>query len=232
MYLGKTFLGIIPARGGSKGVPHKNIRPLAGKPLIAWTIEQAKQSKYLDRCIVSTDDEEIRTIAKKYGGDVPFLRPTELAKDDTPSIAPVLHATGVLQGYDYVVLLQVTSPLRSVEDIDQAIEYCLDNRAESCVSVVEAATSPYWMYKISDSGHMTPILEIKRESGYQRQKLPKIYELNGAVYVASCEFLTRVHDFQNEETLGYIMPAQRSFDIDTLTDFKVADTLMRYNGEQ
>lgn len=227
MYAGKSFLGIIPARGGSKGVPRKNIRMLAGKPLIAWTIEQARQSQYLDRCIVSTEDEEIRSIAEKYGGDVPFLRPTQLAQDDTPSIAPVLHAMHILPKYDYVVLLQVTSPLRSVEDIDQAISYCLDHQADSCVSVVEAGTSPYWMYTMAKDGHMNPVLPMAKEASYQRQKLPKVYQLNGAVYVASQSFLMKEKDFQNEKTLGYIMPENRSFDIDTLLDFRIAEILMQ-----
>jgi N-acylneuraminate cytidylyltransferase len=200
---------------------------LAGKPLIALTIEQAKQSKYLDRCIVSTEDEEICAVAEQYGGDVPFLRPAQLAQDDTPSIAPVLHAIHILSEYDYVVLLQVTSPLRSVEDIDQAIAYCMDQQADSCVSVVEAGVSPYWMYTMADDGRMNPVLPMAKEEGYQRQKLPKVYQLNGAVYVASREFLIKVKDFQNEETLGYIMPTERSFDIDTLMDFYIAEALKK-----
>ena len=187
MYQGKTFLGIIPARGGSKGVPRKNIRPLAGKPLIAWTIEQARASRYLDRTIVSTEDEEIAHVAQACGGDVPFLRPPELARDDTPSIEPVLHAIGILEDYDYVVLLQDTSPFRAPEDIDG---------------------------------------KIGREESYQRQKLPTVYQLNGAVYVNSCAFLLREHEFISEGTVGYPMPKERSFDIDDAMDFEMAEVLM------
>lgn len=226
MYKGKTFLGIIPARGGSKGVPRKNIRPLAGKPLIAWTIAQAQASRYLDRTIVSTEDEEIAAVARRHGGDVPFLRPVELARDDTPSIAPVLHAIGILRSYDFIVLLQDTSPFRTAEDIDGAIAHGIDHGADSCVSVTEAAASPYWMYRLRDDGTMTPILERPREKAYQRQKLPKIYQLNGAVYVASREFLLREKAFVSADTLGCVMPGERSFDIDTMMDFRIAEALM------
>lgn len=120
------ILAIIPARGGSKGVPRKNIRDLAGKPLIAWTIEEAKKSKYITRLILSSEDEEIIEAAKKYGCEVPFVRPIELAQDNTPGIEPVLHAIEKCPGYDYVLLLQPTSPLRTVEDIDGCIEFLLN----------------------------------------------------------------------------------------------------------
>ena len=206
MYQGKSILTIIPARGGSKGVPRKNIKLLAGKPLIAWTIEEAKKSQFIDTCIVSTEDEEIKAVAEQWGGNVPFMRPAELAQEDTPGIEPVLHAIKMLPGYDFVVLLQVTSPLRTVEDIDGAIAYCLDNGSESCVSVTEAEHSPYWMYRMDDQKHLQPILEIEKEESYQRQKLPKVYQLNGAVYVASIDFVQRRKDFVEEDTLGYRMP--------------------------
>ena len=137
---------------------------------------------------------------------MPFMRPAELAQDDTPGIEPVLHAIKMLPGYDFVVLLQVTSPLRTVEDIDGAIAYCLDNGSESCVSVTEAEHSPYWMYRMDDQKHLQPILEIEKEESYQRQKLPKVYQLNGAVYVASIDFVQRRKDFVEEDTLGYRMP--------------------------
>lgn len=123
-----TFLAIIPARGGSKGVPRKNIRNLAGKPLIAWTIEEAKKSKYINRVILSSDDNEIIEIAKNYNCEVPFVRPKNIAEDNTPGIDPVLHAIKQCPGYDYVVLLQPTSPLRTVEDIDGCIRYMLNKK--------------------------------------------------------------------------------------------------------
>ncbi len=227
MYKGKKILAIIPARGGSKGVPRKNIRILAGKPLIAWTLEEAKRSKYIDKCIVSTEDEEIKSVAEAWGGNVPFMRPMELAQDNTPGIEPVLHAIKMLPGYDFVVLLQVTSPLRTVEDIDGAIAYCLNRDCESCVSVTEVEHSPYWMYQIDIQDQLKPILKIEKEKSFQRQKLPKVYQLNGAVYVASVEFVQKEQEFIGEETLGYVMPQERSYDIDTMMDFEVAEVLMK-----
>ena len=185
MFEDKKILAIIPARGGSKGVPRKNIRELCGKPLIAWTIAEAAKSRYIDRCIISTEDDEIAMIAKKWGGEVPFMRPIELAQDGTPGIDPVLHAISKLPEYDYVVLLQATSPMRTVEDIDGCIEKCLNEGAESCVSVVEADNSPYWMYTFEDKDIIKPVLTITEEQSYQRQKLPKVYQLNGALYVNS-----------------------------------------------
>ena len=131
MYEGKKFLAVIPARGGSKGVPRKNIKMLAGKPLIAWTIDEAKKSKFIDTCIVSTEDEEIKKVAENCGGCVPFLRPAELAQDSTPGIEVILHAMEKFPDYDYIVLLQPTSPLRLVEDIDGAIEFCIKQKSNS-----------------------------------------------------------------------------------------------------
>ena len=226
MFREHKILAIIPARGGSKGVPRKNIRELAGKPLIAWTIEETKKSRYIDRCIVSTEDDEIATVAKKWGGEIPFMRPGELAQDGTPGIEPVLHAINLLPDYDIIVLLQVTSPLRTVEDIDGCIEKCLREGAESCVSVTEVESSPYWMYTLQDKNVIKPLLMIDKEKSYQRQKLPKVYQLNGAVYVCNRSFLIKEKDFIGENTLGYIMPNERSYDIDTVLDFKLVECLM------
>lgn len=228
MYKGKNILAIIPARGGSKGVPRKNIKMLADKPLIAWTIEEAQKSKCIDMCIVSTEDEEIKSVAEAWGGNVPFMRPAELARDDTPGIEPVLHTIKMLQGYDFVVLLQATSPLRTVEDIDGAITCCLDRDCESCVSVTEAEHSPYWMFKMDEQSCLRPILEIAKEESYQRQKLPKVYQLNGAVYVASISFLEKQRSFVGGGTVGYVMPVERSYDIDTVLDFEIVEAIMEH----
>ena len=227
MYKGKTFLAVIPARGGSKGVPRKNIRMLAGKPLIAWTIDVAKQSAYLDRCIVSTEDTEIAAVAKKYGGDVPFMRPAELAADDTPGYMPIIHAMDSLPNYDYAVILQVTSPLRTVEDIDRAIELCVDNDAPSCVSITKAEHSPYWMYKLDDKGIMQPLIKLSFEEFYQRQKLPPVHRLNGAMFVGKYDFVRANQGFLGDGVMGYIMPGERSYDIDSETDFRLCELLMQ-----
>ena len=226
MYKDKKFLAIIPARGGSKGVPRKNIKNLAGKPLIAWTIAEANKSKYIDTCMVSTEDAEIKQVAESYGGYVPFMRPTELAQDKTASIDTVLDVVEKMPGYDYVVLLQPTSPLRIVDDIDGAIEFCINRNAESAVGVAEVSHSPYWMYTLNEQNKMSAILKISKDKLFQRQALPKVYQTNGAVYVNSVEFLKTNRVFINESTLGYVMPQERSFDIDNLIDFKVAEFII------
>ena len=223
MIQGKKVLGIIPARGGSKGVPGKNIRVVAGKPLIAWTIEAAKQSRYLDRLVLSSDDAEIIAVAREWGLDVPFVRPTELAKDDTPGIAPVLHAVEELPGYDYIVLLQPTSPLRAVEDIDKCVEFCLEAEAPSCASVTEPEHSPYLMYTLED-GNLHPLLS--GQSFVRRQDMPKVYALNGAVYVVETKWLSQSKVFVTEETIAYVMPRQRSVDVDAECDLHICDDFL------
>ena len=137
-----SVLAIISARGGSKGIPRKNIKPLAGKPLISWTIDVAKQATCIDRLVVSTDDEEIASVARDLGVDVPFMRPAELAADETPGMAPVLHAISQLPDYEWVLLLQPTSPLRSAEDIDGIWQFCQEQGAPSAVSVCEVVKLP------------------------------------------------------------------------------------------
>lgn len=225
MIQGKTVLAIIPARGGSKGVPYKNIRNLAGKPLIAWSIEQAKKSIYIDRVVISTDDEVIASVAKKWGGEVPFLRPEELAKDHTPGIDPVLHAMKMLPNYDYTVLLQPTSPLRISEDIDECLENCIRQKANACVSVTLTDKSPYWMYQLSETNMLSPVI-IPDRPVLRRQDAPDVYVLNGAVYTAKSEWLLEKQTFLNEETIGYVMPKERSVDIDTLLDFFVIEAIL------
>ena len=219
MFDGNTILAIIPARGGSKGIPFKNIREVGGKPLIAWAIDEAKKSKYIDRLILSSDDNQIIKVAKEYGCEVPFIRPPALARDDTPGIAPVLHAIEVLpEKYDYVVLLQPTSPLRSVEDIDNCIAKCISEAGNACVTVTQSEQSPYWMYSITGSGCVVPVVRV--EEYQRRQDLPTAYVLNGAVYVARAEWLKQVKKFVTDETKAVIMPENRSIDIDTEKDLQ------------
>ncbi|KMY29187.1 acylneuraminate cytidylyltransferase [Lysinibacillus xylanilyticus] len=221
------ILAIISARGGSKGVPRKNIKELAGKPLIAWTIEAANKSKYITRTILSSEDREIIDIAKKYGCEVPFVRPRELAQDDTPGIGPVLHAIEQCPGYDYVVLLQPTSPLRTVADIDSCIEYIIEQGAKFCVSVTEPEKSPYWMYTLEDKT-IKPLIEQKQLTT-RRQDLPSVYALNGAVYVGETSWLQKTKSFITDETIGYIMEKSHSYDIDTEEDFSFCEWKIREN---
>jgi CMP-N,N'-diacetyllegionaminic acid synthase len=222
----KSVLAIIPARGGSKGVPRKNIKNLAGKPLIAWTIEAAKNSRYIDRLILSSDDPEIIMVARAWGCDVPFVRPSELARDDTPGIEPVLHALTILPDYDYVLLLQPTSPMRTVEDMDGALALCIGKGAKACVSVTEPDKSPYWMYKLDEVGRMLPLLD-SGEIFSRRQDLPKVYSVNGAVYVADCTWLKMSRSFLTSETVAFEMPKGRAMDIDDVIDFAVAELFLK-----
>ncbi|MBY0223487.1 MULTISPECIES: acylneuraminate cytidylyltransferase family protein [Sporosarcina] len=221
----KKVLAVITARGGSKGVPGKNIKNLAEKPLIAWTIEEAQRSQYIDRLILSSEDREIIETAKKYGCDVPFVRPDELAQDTTRGIEPILHALQEVEGYDYVVLLQPTSPLRIAEDIDRTIEIMIEESAPACVSVTETQESPYWMYRIEDNQQLQPLLS-QSDLSKRRQDLPSVFVLNGAVYVAEVEWLKNTKSFLTDLTVAYKMPKERSYDIDTEMDFKACEWML------
>jgi CMP-N,N'-diacetyllegionaminic acid synthase len=226
-----TILAIIPARGGSKGIPRKNIKPLAGKPLIAWTIESALQARGIDRVIVSTEDEEIALVAKQCGAEVPFLRPLALAQDDTPGIAPVLHAIDQLPYYDWVLLLQPTSPFRSAEDIQGIIQFCRDQSAPSVVSVTQVSKHPFWMYQRDEQYRLQPLIPNRPEIT-QRQDLPAAYALNGALYLARTDWLIQNQGFIGPETLGYVMSEEHSVDLDTSVDWQWVEYLIDRIHEQ
>lgn len=219
----QKVLGLITARGGSKGVPGKNIRVVGGKPLIAWTIEAGKKSKYLDRLILSSDDETIIEVAQNYGCEVPFKRDASLAGDETPSIHVVLDALERCPGYDWIVLLQPTSPLRTADDIDGALEKCARLEAPACVSVCEAEQSPYWMYTVENS-RLRPIVSAPLIE--RRQDLPKVFSLNGSVYIADIEWVRKTKKFISEDTGAYVMPALCSIDLDTEYDFQRLERLL------
>lgn len=221
----QRILAIIPARAGSKGIPKKNIKPFCGKPLIAWTIEAALQSQYLDRVILSSESPEIMSIAKSYDCDVPFQRPAHLAEDSTPGIAPILHAIEQIPGYDYVMVLQPTSPLRRVEDIDHCIEQTLLQDASACVSVNEPQQNPFWMYTQEQDYTLRSLLPS--ESYVCRQQLPKVYALNGALYLAKTPWFIHNKTFISPETMSFEMPIERSIDIDNLFDFFMAEHVFR-----
>ncbi|NQT30397.1 MAG: acylneuraminate cytidylyltransferase family protein [Candidatus Saganbacteria bacterium] len=225
MFDNKKILAVIPARGGSKGLPDKNISMLAGKPLIAWTVEEAKKSKYIDRLILSSENSKIIKVAKQFGCEVPFVRPAELAQDETPGIEVVLHVLASLPGYDYVVVLQPTSPLRKVTDIDGGIEACLSQCASACVSLTASSKSPYWMYSLDEGKRMKLLFEGSSQS-IRRQDLPKVYVLNGAVSCAKVTWLLEKKSFLTKETLAYVMPKERSVDIDSRLDLLLCDLLL------
>jgi CMP-N,N'-diacetyllegionaminic acid synthase len=219
------ILAIIPARGGSKGIPRKNIKPLAGKPLIGWTIDIAKRVKSIDRIVVSTEDTEIASIATQLGADVPFLRPVHLSADDAPSIGAVLHALEILKGYEWVMLLQPTSPLRSLEDIENLLVFCEERGAPAAVSVCEVNQHPSWMYRRDTMGYLQPLVTNSPKI-YNRQSLPPTYTLNGSIYLARTDWLRERCEFISPDTLGYVMPPERSVDIDTTLDWLWSEFLI------
>lgn len=217
----ERILGLVPARGGSKGISRKNVKLLGGKPLIAWTIEAALRSNWLDEVVVSTEDTEIGRIATELGASVPFVRPLALADDATPGIEPVLHALTELPAFDAVVLLQPTSPFRTTTDIDACIELALRSGAPAVVSVCEATTHPYWTFRVGADDRLLPFIESPLVA--RRQELPPAYALNGAIYYARTEWLHRHRAFITTETLAYVMPDDRSLDIDTADDWRLAE---------
>lgn len=222
----KKVLALIPARGGSKGVLRKNVRLLDGKPLIGWSIEEAKKSKYIDRIILSSEDDEIINIAKSLGCGVPFIRPAHLATDTASGMDAVLHALSQIPDYYYVVLLQPTSPLRSAADIDACLELCHTRNANFCVSVTASSKNPEWMFYFNHLEQLSPIIAADNRKT-RRQDLKKAFVLNGAVYVAKIQSLIKTKTFLNDETLGYEMPAERSLDIDSELDLLFADFLLK-----
>ncbi len=227
MVKGKKILAIIPARGGSKGLPGKNILKLGDKPLIAWTIEAGKASKYIDRLILSSEDNQIISVAKNCMCEVPFVRPLELAQDKTPGIDVVIHAIETIpENYDYVVLLQPTSPFRGVLDIDKCIKFCIENNVSSSVSVTKASENPYWMYSIDGENKLVPLIKTDNKI-YQRQLAPESFILNGAIYIARTSCLLASKSFLNADTIAFPMPFNRSVDIDTESDFLNAESMLK-----
>lgn len=225
-------IGLITARGGSKGVPRKNIRELAGKPLIAWTIEEALRSQELDRVIVSTDDKEIASISRQYGAEVPFIRPLKLALDASSHVDVILHAIDWFteqEQYemDYVALLQPTSPFRIAEDIDGAIRFAREKNAKSVIGMMEAPSHPVCLRGMDEEGLLVELSDAQKESMLRRQVLEDVYAFNGALYILRVDAFKEKLTFRPyQETYGYKMPTERSWEIDTEWEFLVASLLM------
>ena len=230
MIRSEEILGIIPARGGSKGVPRKNIRQLDGKPLIAHTIEAALKSDYIGRLIVSTDDEEIAEISQKLGADVPFLRPSDLATDTAKAITVVKHALIEMekldnQKYPVIVYLEPPAPFRTSKDIDKCIELYIKNKPSSVVSVNEANQfHPVLMKKIEDK-YLKPICFNEPEGVPRQLYEPTAYMRNGAVYVLRRNNILN-GIFYGEAIIPYIMPDERSICIDSILDWYAAEALV------
>lgn len=235
MTIGKTVLAVIPARGGSKGLPGKNGREICGRPLIAWSIEQAKHCDDIHRIVVSTDDEQLAKFALEYGAEVPFMRPVELASDTTSTIDVIFHALDWFKEYEnyrpeYILLLQPTSPLRSEKDIEGAMQVLVAKNARAVVSVCESDHHPWWSNTLPANRNMKDFLrpEILNK---RRQDLPNFYRLNGAIYLAEIDYLFKYNGFFGPETFAYEMPKERSIDIDSAMDFKLASLFIEEQNE-
>ena len=219
-------LSIIPARGGSKGLPGKNIKQLGDKCLIGWTIEASLNCNSITRTIVSTDCSEISKAAKKYGADVPFLRPSELGTDISTTTDVALHAINALdEKYEYLVILQPTSPFRTEHDIQKAFDIFYLKKPSSVVSVCEADKSPYWYFWRNDDETIMPVLN-KEGQFSRRQDLEKSYVLNGAIYIIDITKFKDTKKFIYNDSCSYVMDKESSIDIDDLIDFKMAQLIL------
>lgn len=219
---GLLVLAIIPARAGSKGIPGKNKRLICGKPLVAWTILAAQKASCVDKIIVSTDDEDIAEIARGLGVEVPFMRPREIARDDTPGTVPVQHVLSVIKGYETAVLLQPTSPLRTAKDIDGLVGSL--GEFPSVVSVSSTTEPIEWTFTLRNDGSLKPI--SKKGVPPRRQVTSPTFTLNGAIYYFDIQWFLRIGAFIDAKTMAYIMPRNRSIDIDSEFDWKIAEFLL------
>ncbi len=226
MIAGRKVLAIVPARGGSKGVPRKNLRIVGGKSLLAWTVQAAQAARTVDRVILTSDDDEIIAAARALGCDAPFKRPEELARDETPGIEPVLHALSLVPGFDIAVLLQPTSPLRTAADIDACIEKLVAAGARACVSLAPAECHPYLTFRMAADAILESFVSDRAVANMLRQDFPDAWRLNGAVYAADVRWLIQSKTFIGPATIGYAMPAQSSLDIDTEEDLLRADAVL------
>ncbi len=230
-------LAIVPARAGSKGLPGKNLAPVAGRPLLAYTIDAARAARAVERVVVTTDSPHIAAVARAYGAETPFLRPKELAGDNTPGLDPVLHAVQWLAAHESyrpwaVCCLQPTSPLREAMDIDAAFDLLVAYRADAVVSVSPALHPLQWLKRIDDTGRLHDAFDgipfVAR-----RQEVPPLYTLNGAVYLARTAVLLEQRTWYTDRTYAYVMPPERALDIDTAWDLYLADLVLkdRYGRE-
>ncbi|MCB0704437.1 MAG: acylneuraminate cytidylyltransferase family protein [Saprospiraceae bacterium] len=228
------ILAVIPARGGSKGVPQKNIKSLAGKPLIAYTIEAAKGSEELSRWIVSTDDEAIAQVSKEWGAAVPFMRPEALATDSAKAIPVIQHALEEMEKmdgtqYDAVLMLQPTTPYRTSADIDAAIRLLRESGADSVISVVDVEGHHPARMKFLQDGRLIDPPYCEAYENQPRQELEPMYLRNGAIYLTRRETILN-NSFKGSDCRALVMENERSVNIDTMLDFELAEFMMRYHA--
>jgi len=228
------IVGFIFARGGSKGVPRKNIRPLAGKPLIAHTIEVARRSNFIQRVVVSTDDLEIAQVARDWGAEVPFMRPAALAQDDSPEWLAWRHAIqelAALEGgrkLDVFVCLPTTSPLRAAEDVDNCIRTLLESDADLALSVRQAERSPYYNMVVLNDGYARLVIP-PQTAIHTRQAAPPVYDITTVAYATRPEYILRASSLFEGKVKGVVVPRERAIDIDTELDFLHAEFLLAHS---
>jgi len=233
------ILGLIPARGGSKGVPRKNIRLVAGKPLLEYTADAALTALAggtLSRVILSTEDEEIAQVGRQCGLDVPFMRPAALARDDTHSLAVIQHAIRFLQdageSYDALCLLQPTTPLRTADDIVRAAKLLADTGADSVISLVRVGEHPARMRMVDDEGRVSDLPFVETVEGQTRQTLPPLYLLAGSIYLTRMSVVMEQGTLRGKDSRALIIPEERAINIDTMMDLFLAEHLITLERER
>ena len=227
-------IGLICARGGSKGVRRKNLRPLAGKPLIGWAIEIARKCPSIDRVVISTEDEEIAEVARSYGAEVPFLRPNELARDDSPELhvwQHVLRTLAALDGRmpDVLVNIPAVSPLRTVGDVEACVAGLLDYNADLCLTVKPADRNPYFTMLKIDDGWASPLIKAPTPI-FRRQDAPEVFDIVPVAYAARADFVLRTHHLLDGRVRAITVPPERSVDIDTELDLAFVEFLLERNS--
>ncbi len=227
-----NIICVIGARGGSKGVPGKNIRPLLGKPLIAWTIEQAKKCKLIDHVVVSTDDKEIAKIAKEYNAEVPFIRPKELASDESGKWEVWQHALKACEEFynkkfDIYLDLDCTSPVRDVEDIYKAIDQYNSSDVDAIFSICEARKNPYFNMVEYNEDNKLKIVKSLDSKIIRRQDAPKVFEHVASIYVLNPDYLKNSEGLLNGKVEGYDIGIKKSFDLDSEFDFELIEYIMK-----
>ncbi|MDF1721080.1 MAG: acylneuraminate cytidylyltransferase family protein [Minwuia sp.] len=223
-------LGVICARGGSRGLPDKNILDLGGRPLIAWTVEAARNAARLDRTIVSTDSTRIADAARAHGAEVPFLRPSELASDTAKVTDALVHAAASVSGsFDIIVLLQATSPFRTGEDIDATIDALIRSGAQSAVTFTEQGKSPDTFVTLRSDNRVVPLSPEGLLKRRQDQRI--LYAPNGVCYAVRTEYLLETGRVYGDDTVAVIIPAERALDIDTPYDMQIARGLIAVSDE-
>lgn len=232
MYRDRRILALITARGGSKGLPRKNVLPLLGKPLVAWTVEQATHCQLIDRVIVSTDDTEIAEASRQAGADVPFMRPEELSRDQSTSMGVVFHAldwcAAVGDSYDYLVLLEPTSPLRRHDDLHRALELLIDREegADAIVSLGEVHLENPFVMKVIKDGYLAPLMSAATTIT-QRQQYPQVFFPYGVIYASKVSSLHQHKTFYPERTIPFPISRWQNYEIDDRLDFLCVEAILK-----